>query len=128
MTDYASQGRTRPDNVVDLNSCRTHQSYYTCLSRSATADGTIIVQSFDPKLITGGASGYLRQEFRELEILDEITQLRYDNALPDRITGDRRNIVIFVNFSSGKVLLMSLRMSIGLLDGANKILWTCYRS
>jgi hypothetical protein len=28
MTDYASQGRTRPLNVVDLNNCRTHQSMY----------------------------------------------------------------------------------------------------
>ena len=94
MTDYASQGRTRPDNVVDLNSCYNHQSYYTCLSRSATAAGTIIVQGFNPKIVTGGASGYLRQEFRELEILDEITTLRYNNSLPDCITGDRRNIVI----------------------------------
>jgi hypothetical protein len=94
MTDYSSQGRTRPDNVVDLNSCYNHQSYYTCLSRSATAAGTIIVQGFNPKIITGGASGYLRQEFRELEILDEITTLRYNNALPDCITGDRRNIII----------------------------------
>jgi hypothetical protein len=48
MTDYSSQGRTRPNNPVDLNSCHTHQSYYTCLSRSASAAGTIIVQGFDP--------------------------------------------------------------------------------
>ncbi|EDQ98317.1 uncharacterized protein LACBIDRAFT_336072 [Laccaria bicolor S238N-H82] len=33
MTDYASQGKTRPFNVVDLNSCRNHLSYYTALSR-----------------------------------------------------------------------------------------------
>jgi len=94
MTDYSSQGRTRPDNVVDLNSCHTHQSYYTCLSRSATAAGTIIVQGFDPRVITGGASGYLRQEFRELEILDEITRMRYENLLPDHIVGNRRNSLI----------------------------------
>jgi hypothetical protein len=94
MTDYSSQGRTRPDNVVDLNSCRTHMSYYTSLSRSSSAEGTIIVQGFDPKVVTGGASGYLRQEFRELEILDEVTRLRYENKLPDGITGDRRNVVI----------------------------------
>ena len=31
-TDYAAQGRTRPDNMVELNNCRDHQSYYTCLS------------------------------------------------------------------------------------------------
>ena len=94
MTDYSSQGRTRPDNVVDLNSCRTHQSYYTCLSRSASAAGTIIVQGFDPKIITGGASGHLRQEFRELEVLDEITRLRYEGKLSDSITGNRRNVLI----------------------------------
>ena len=94
MTDYSSQGRTRPDNVVDLNSCHSHQSYYTCLSRSSSAEGTIIVQGFDPKVVTGGASGYLRQEFRELEILDEVTRLRYENKLSDSITGDRWNVVI----------------------------------
>ncbi|KIM79453.1 hypothetical protein PILCRDRAFT_35638, partial [Piloderma croceum F 1598] len=94
MTDYSSQGRTRMNNVVDLNSCYTHQSYYTCLSRSASAGGTIIVQGFDPKVITGGASGYLRQEFRELELLDEITRLRFENALPESITGNRRNVII----------------------------------
>jgi len=44
--------------------------------------------------VTGGASGYLRQEFRELEILDEITRMRYKNLLPDHITGNRRNSLI----------------------------------
>jgi len=48
MTDYTSQGKTRPKNPVDLSNCRSHQSYYTCLSRSATASGTVIVQSFSP--------------------------------------------------------------------------------
>ncbi|KAF8581834.1 hypothetical protein K439DRAFT_1352873 [Ramaria rubella] len=42
----------------------------------------------------GGASGWLRQEFRELEILDEITKLRYEKKLPSHITGDRRNTII----------------------------------
>jgi hypothetical protein len=32
MTDYASQGKTRLNNPVDLNNCRSHQSYYTALS------------------------------------------------------------------------------------------------
>ncbi|KAF9455952.1 hypothetical protein BDZ94DRAFT_1285957 [Collybia nuda] len=65
MTDYASQGKTRPCNVVDLNNSRSHHSYYTALSRSASANGTIILQGFDASKITGGASGALRQEFRE---------------------------------------------------------------
>jgi hypothetical protein len=94
MTDYTSQGKTRPKNPVDLSNCRSHQSYYTCLSRSATADGTVIVQSFSPRLITCGASGYLRQEFRELELLDEISKLRYEGKLPDHIQGNFRNPLI----------------------------------
>jgi hypothetical protein len=60
MTDFSSQRRTYLNNPVDLNYCQSHQSYYTCLSRSADADGTIIVQNFDPGMITGGASGHLR--------------------------------------------------------------------
>src|ERR1700689_84356 len=59
MTNYTSQGKTRPFNLVDLSNCRNHQSYYTCLSRSATAAGTIIVQSFSPQMIISGATGYL---------------------------------------------------------------------
>src|ERR1700683_2627242 len=91
MTDYTSQGKTRPKNPIDLSNCRSHQSYYTCLSRSATASGTVIVQSFSPQLITCGASGYLRQEFRELELWDEISKLRYEGKLPDHIQGSFRN-------------------------------------
>jgi hypothetical protein len=94
MTDYISQGKTRPENPVDLSNCRSHQSYYTCLSRSATASGTVIVQSFSPRLITCGASGYLRQKFRELELLDEITKFRYEGKLPDHIQGHFRNPLI----------------------------------
>jgi len=63
MTDYSAQGRTRPEHVVELNNCKNHQSYYTCLTRSANAEGTIILQSFDPSKIMGGAPGYIREEF-----------------------------------------------------------------
>jgi len=91
MTDYASQGKTRSMNVVDLTSCRDHLSYYTALSRGSTASGTIIVQGFNPYKIMHGTSGYLRQEFRELEILDEITKLSYEGNLPDSVNGKLRN-------------------------------------
>ena len=94
MTDFSSQGKTRPYNVVDLNNSRTHQSYYTALSRSASAEGTIILQGFDAKKITGGASGALRQEFRELELLNEITRLRFVGKLPDTVVGERRNTLL----------------------------------
>ncbi|KAH9836674.1 uncharacterized protein C8Q71DRAFT_796864 [Rhodofomes roseus] len=32
MTDFSSQGRTRPYNVVDLQNFKNHQSVYNCLS------------------------------------------------------------------------------------------------
>jgi Helitron helicase-like domain at N-terminus/PIF1-like helicase len=96
MTDYASQGKTRsPSNVVELSHCRTHQGYYTALSRGATAAGTLILTSFHPSKVTGGASGALRQEFRELELLDDITRLRFEDRIPRSITmADRRNTLI----------------------------------
>lgn len=94
MTDYASQGKTREVNVVDLNSCRSHMAYYTALSRSATSEGTVIVQGFDDHKISCKISGYLRQEFRELELLDEITKLAYENMLPNQINGNLRNALI----------------------------------
>jgi len=94
MTVYSSQGKTRPDNVVILNSCRDHLSYYTALSRSSTAEGTIIIQGFNPNKITCGAPGYLRQEFRELELLDEITHLRFEVKLSPSINGNLRNALI----------------------------------
>lgn len=94
MTDYAAQGKTRSFNVVHLNSCCSHMSYYTALSRSASAAGTIIVQWFDPSKITRGCSGYLRQEIREHEILDDITRLRYEGQLPEHVWGGLCNTLI----------------------------------
>ena len=94
MIVYSSQGKTHPNNVVILNSCRDHLSYYTALSRSSTAEGTIIIQGFNPSKITCGASGYLRQEFRELELMDEISRLRFEGCLPSIINGHLRNAII----------------------------------
>jgi len=85
MTDYAAQGRTRPNNIVELNNCRNHQSYYTHLSHSVTTEGTIILQGFDTTKITGGAHGTLQQEFHDLEILNEICKMKYDGVLPMNI-------------------------------------------
>ncbi|KAF9534448.1 hypothetical protein CPB83DRAFT_723868, partial [Crepidotus variabilis] len=91
MTDFASQGKTRPDNSTDLHNLSSHQAYYTALSRSATAAGTLILQGFDPRKITSGCSGSLRQEFRELELLDAVTELRYQEKLPKEVVGETRN-------------------------------------
>ena len=94
MTDFNSQGRTRPFNVVDLQNCRNHQSIYTCLSRGSTYQGTIIVQGFDQSKFMGGVTGWLRQEFRELELLDEITKLKYEGKLPPKVQGATRVALI----------------------------------
>ena len=87
MTDYASQRWTQPNNVVDLNNYKNHQSFYTCLSRSASAEGMVIVQSFDSSKITGGLQGYLRQELRELEILNAISKEWYHGCLDSSFDG-----------------------------------------
>jgi PIF1-like helicase len=60
MTDFGSQGKTRLYNVTYLKNLSSHQAYYTALSRSATASGTLILQGFDARKITGGCSGALR--------------------------------------------------------------------
>ncbi|KAJ7109034.1 hypothetical protein C8R43DRAFT_1161765, partial [Mycena crocata] len=94
MTDYTSQGKNRLVNPVELAKCNDARSYYVALSRGRTAEGTIIVQGFTPSKITRGISGYLRQELRELEILDEITRLRYEGQLPRSVTGLYRRRLI----------------------------------
>ncbi|KDR75355.1 hypothetical protein GALMADRAFT_42954, partial [Galerina marginata CBS 339.88] len=90
MTDYSSQGKTRPVNIVNIANCPNHQSFYTCLSRSSCAMDTIILQNFNSDKITGKASGWLRQEFRDLELLDYITNLKFKNQLPLGIQSDTR--------------------------------------
>jgi hypothetical protein len=44
--------------------------------------------------MTGGLSGYLRQEFRELELLDEVTKLRFNSELPSGVGGLTRTHLI----------------------------------
>ena len=69
-------------------------AYYTALSRGSSAAKTAIIQGFDEKKITGGASGYLRQEFRELEMLDEVTKLKFNGELPKAVNGQLRNVIL----------------------------------
>src|SRR5882762_21960 len=54
----------------------------------------VLVQGFDPSKVQGGLSGYLQQEFRELELLDDITKLSYEEKLPVNITGSTRTSII----------------------------------
>jgi hypothetical protein len=94
MTDYSSQGKSRPINPVDLTNCRDHRAYYVALSRATSAAGLLILQDFDDAKITSGMSGYLRQELRELELLDEITRMRYEGQLPREVCGIYRKQLI----------------------------------
>ena len=111
MTVHASQGRTRKNNVCNLSNCINHLAYYTALSRSSLADDTIILQGFDPKKIQGGITGYcitgyLRQEFRELEILNEITRLKYTNSLSSNINRNTRSILIQSFYKNKPILYL----------------------
>lgn len=49
MTDYSSQGKSRDFNIVDLNNCKKHYSYYTALSRSTSCDETVILQGISAR-------------------------------------------------------------------------------
>ena len=42
--------------------------------------GTIILQGLNDKHFTDGITDDLRQKFRELELLDEITHLKYEES------------------------------------------------
>ncbi|KAJ3897413.1 hypothetical protein F5879DRAFT_813975 [Lentinula edodes] len=94
MTAHASQGQGLNPNATDLNTLTDHHVIYTALSRSSSAASTVILQGFNSKTITGGASGPLRREYRELEILDEITRLKYEGALNPSVVGVTRNLLI----------------------------------
>jgi hypothetical protein len=85
MTDYTSQGKTRPVNIVDMMNCKNHQAMYTCLSRGKSAKQTLILRDFKESKITGGLDGWLRQEFRDLDTLSDITHLQYAGKLPPGI-------------------------------------------
>ena len=52
------------------------------------------MQSLQPSVITGGCSGLLRQDFHDLELLDEIKRLAFHSKLPPEINGHSRNALI----------------------------------
>ena len=94
MTDFGSQGRTRLRNPVDLRQCYSHQLIYTALSRCPTLDGVLILHDFEECRVMGGARADIMHEFRKLEILDDITRLRFDGVLPFDVTGQPRDVLV----------------------------------
>ena len=94
---------------MDLNNFSCHQAYYTALLQSASAAETLILQGFDPKIITCGASAALRQDFRSLEILDEITLLWFNSNLPSYMGGYiRKDLVKSFRKWNGKSYMPSI--------------------
>ncbi|KAI1797626.1 hypothetical protein LXA43DRAFT_876934 [Ganoderma leucocontextum] len=94
MTDFASQGRTRPYNVAHLKHCQNHQSLYTCLSRGTCLAQTVVVGTFPTTKLQRGLSPNLRREFRELELLDHLTILRTTGQLPSSVMGTCRGSLL----------------------------------
>lgn len=94
--------------------------------RGSTAEGTIIVQGFSEHKITCGASGYLWQEFQELELLDKITELRYDNKLPNHVNGNLCNAIIcqFQLYKGTDYMPDKFHSS---LSGLHQILWIYFQ-
>jgi hypothetical protein len=84
-------------------------------------------------MITSGATGYLRQEFCELEILDEITKMRYGNTLPAKVQGSLRNPLIrsfqkwegttYVPPSTHKAFKWSIKDPLPLLSAVTDAPW-----
>ncbi|KAJ3832658.1 hypothetical protein F5878DRAFT_702878 [Lentinula raphanica] len=114
MTAHASQGQSLTSNAVDLNTLNDHHGWYTALSRSRSANQTLILQGFDSSKITGGASGALRREYRELELLDELTSLRFANKLPSSVCGSTRKLLIetFLQWKGAQYLPSNIHCSI----------------
>jgi hypothetical protein len=79
-----------------------------------SAAGTCILQGFDTCKITGGALGSLRQEFQELELLDEISKLRFEGKLHKSVLGERQNELIksFQDWKGMEYILQAMHKAI----------------
>ncbi|KIK62224.1 hypothetical protein GYMLUDRAFT_58412 [Collybiopsis luxurians FD-317 M1] len=133
MTTFASQGQSLEVNNTDPNTYDNHHAFYTALSRSKSAEKTVMLQGFEPRHITGSASGALRKEFRELELLDEITMLRYEGKLDASVNGSTRRLLIqsFLSWKGLSHVPATVHSSISwskrdpfVLDNEEDIPWT----
>ena len=90
-------------NVLDLENCDTHQSIYACLLRALTLRGTVIFRMCRQTLIQNGFDrldekgkkrppSCLKQEFRDLELLNEITCLTTGDG-QDKFTYKVRGLI-----------------------------------
>jgi len=94
---------------VGLRYTRNHQGYYTLLTCTTSATGTLILGGFHAYKITGGASRALHQEFCKLELLDEIITLQYKNKLPRKmaIANCRNTLIVLFREKKGLTYIPS---------------------
>jgi hypothetical protein len=112
MTDYSSQGRSREINVVYLRNCRTHHSVYVALSRSTSAEKTLILDGVNENLLKGGLGADLHRKFQHINKLDRITLYRYESLFIQDVPSPTR-IALFHAFDK----YLSAR---GIGDGENR--------
>ncbi|TEB14400.1 hypothetical protein FA13DRAFT_1584639, partial [Coprinellus micaceus] len=101
MTDYASQGKTRAYNVVELSESKNFQAIYTALSRSSTAAHTYILGDLNKRQIDKVSQGLTklqyedyRLEMQQLNTLDLITAEKHYGHWPNSISEGMRNPLI----------------------------------
>jgi hypothetical protein len=111
MTDYASQGKTRAYNVVELSESKNFQAIYTALSRSSTAAHTYILGDLNKRQIDKVSQGLTklqyedyRLEMQQLNTLDLITAEKHYGHWPNSISEGMRNPLIkaFVDRCKGE--------------------------
>ena len=90
MTDYASQGRTRPLMWWIYKIVKTKGEFILLFLAAQVLLEQRFFNSSTPDKIKGRLPGYLRSEFRELELLDEMTCLQYYKKLPSTIDAPTR--------------------------------------
>jgi hypothetical protein len=84
-------------------------------------------------MITSGGTGYLREEFCKLEILDEITKMRYKDTVPAKVQGSVKKSLIqsfqkwkgttYVPLSAHKALKWPARDPLPLLSAVTDAFW-----
>lgn len=76
-TDYKSQGKSLTHAIMDLESACSLQGVYVMLSRVRSMEGLLIMRPFSHAKICTRLSQELRDELRRIDMLDEMTRVRY---------------------------------------------------
>ncbi|KAJ8473925.1 hypothetical protein ONZ51_g7564 [Trametes cubensis] len=79
-TDYKSQGRSLTTAIVDLKSAKSLQGVYVMLSRLRSLQGLLLLRSVTPGKVCMRLSQELRDELSRIDVLDEITRLRFEKS------------------------------------------------